>query len=55
MVTFNSDMVVYVCNLRTQETEAEGLRDLGQPGLLSEFQDSLGNITRPFLKNKQQQ
>jgi hypothetical protein len=43
-------MVGYACNPSTHEIEAGGLRVQSQPGLISEFQISLGYIARLYLK-----
>jgi hypothetical protein len=49
----NLSMVVHSCNPSTQDTEAGRLWIWHQPELLSEFEVSLGHITRPYSKKKQ--
>lgn len=45
-------MVLYAYNFSTWETEAGGLQILGQPGLQSIFQVSLGYAVRSCLQNE---
>jgi hypothetical protein len=41
-----------LCNSSSWETKAGGSRVQNQPGLYSEFETSLGYVTKPCLKKK---
>ena len=54
-LTEGQGVVVHAFNPGTWEAETGEFWVGGQPGLLSEFQDSQGNTEKPCLKNLKQQ